>query len=355
VKKKRTSLFAKSLNVDKEIKGRSPIFLFYLGMQIYHGGNPGECEKFIEPKDIEGKTFEGLIESLAIWWNESRGLRVKTNQLLDSESLKLYRIMKERTVDTRKKYKLKVKLTPAEAPVIDTTFSTDCAKFMNKIFKGYGKLTSEPECKAKKWETLKLVAEKLDWSSKRDQADPEELCSPEIKAALEYEVKGYCERSSIFLKQVAELTIGGTISCVLPQKKIFEKYLGDGKTARYDICLAELERDKEYLDGNFIRLKCMPDSDCSYSPEQFETAMFVARVWRNYAFYNDQITPLRTFYIRSLVPFLDLTKYSNDFSSLSERLSPDMLRKLSMLLRLAPFLSYYSVILAILLPIIFLR
>lgn len=61
--------------------------------------------------------------------------------------------------------------------------------------------------------------------------------------------------------------------------------------------------------------------------------LFVARVWEDYASDHLLATSLRMFHIRSLVPFLDLTKYPL-MSSLSKRLSSDRVREISILLRL---------------------
>ena len=181
VKKGWTSIFAKSPQVDKDIRGKSPAFSFYLAMWIYHGENPPPaCENFIEPNNIEKTTFEELLESVSEWWRKSSELRVKTNQILDSESLKLYNFIQKTQV---RRGLLRVKLTGGQSRlVIDTTFSTDCGKFMKKIFKGYGKFTRHSRCQTKKWDVLKAAAEKLDWTS-NNAADPEELCSPEMRAA----------------------------------------------------------------------------------------------------------------------------------------------------------------------------
>lgn len=110
---------------------------------------------------------------------------------------------------------------------------------------------------------------------------------------------------------------------------------------RYETCLAELVRNKENLRRNFIILKSYPacfqhkaeQSNCDEAKvKQFQTAIFVARVWSKYATDYLLATSLRMFYIRSLVPFLDLTEYP--LTALSERVPPDLLRAFSTALRL---------------------
>lgn len=342
VKKEWTSIFAKSPQVDKDIRGKSPVFSFYLAMWIYHDENtPAGCENFIEPNNIENKTFEELIESLSEWWRESSELRVKTNQILDSESLKLYSFIKEKQAQ---RGLFRVKLTGGQSPlVIDTTFSTDCGKFMKKIIQWYGKFTRHSKCQTNKWEVLKAAAEKLDWTSK-NAADPEELCSPEMKAALEYEVKRMtkfdktnCKTSLQNLKNV----VSGDIGCVAHNAGLstVPNPVKSLKT-RYQTCFAELKETDKNLEKNFINLKQHPfcfhpnsKRNCGeVEVKQFETAMFVARVWSKYATDYLLFTPLRMFYIRSLVPYLDLTKYP--LTSLAERVPPDLVRAFTTALRL---------------------
>lgn len=327
VKKQWRMIFARS---KRRLNARSPAFLFYFAMWRYHEKSASEdtCEKdFVSIKDGE-TTFETLMIALAEWWTKFRDLRVETNQILDSESLKLYNFIRD-TKGTKGLYR--VKLTGGKALRIDTTFSTDCGKFLLEIFQGYGKFTSEYECQSKKWEVLQAVAGKLNWVD--TQEDPQALCSPEMKAALEYELKrkGDCPWS---LKNLSEVVAGNT-GCVSPKGV---SKAPETLEERYEACVAKLDQQKDYLRRNFIILReqpvCSRESGCDEAQvKQFESAMFVARVWGEYASAHLLATSLRMFYISSLVPFLDLAKYPV-MRFLSKHLPPYVVRKISIALRL---------------------
>lgn len=299
----------------------SPAFPLYFTMRDYHGiyATEKECKNIFDSEATAAKNYVELMSDLTEWWEKSPDIRVKTNQILDAESLKLYKFIQ---VTTAQEGLLRVKLTSdGSAPVVDTTFSADCGKFLHKIFKGYGKFTREYKCQAKKWEVLKAMAGKLDWSTPPNVAeDPQKLCTPEIKASLEYELMrmGDCTWSLDNLNDV----LRGDTGCKPP--------LGSEQhSIGYKTCLAELNGNKKRLERNFIFLKPYTENQV----EEFESAMFVAQVWEDYASDHLLATSLRMFYIRSLVSFLDLTKYPL-MSYLSKILPPARVREISILLRL---------------------